>query len=203
MASPMETGPQEGRVRWRRFAAAFAPAILAAAVLVLLTARSVLAVSFNISGTPFVVTASHLDGHGFEQFGTVDTSVLNNLPGNTNQVILTANAIRSATISNLCLSVTVGGLSLVITAGNGGTPVTASNLVVDADQFSGNASFTQINIGRDPSTLSQVPGVTGQPGGYALEAATVEIENLRQHAYATTAGSFTLPGFRLHFGGAC
>lgn len=203
MASSMETGPQEGRVRWRRFAAAFVPAILAAAVLVLLTVRSVLAVSFNISGAPFVVTASHLDGHGFEQFGTVDTSVLNNLPGNTNQVILTANAIRSATISNLCLSATVGGLSMVITAGNGGTPVTASNLVVDADQFSGNASFTQINIGRDPSTLNQVPGVTGQPGGYALEAATVEIENLRQHAYATTAGSFTLPGFRLHFGGAC
>jgi len=203
MASSMETGPREGRVRWRKFAAAFVPAILAAAVLVLLTVRSVLAVSFSISGTPFVVTASQLDGQGFEQFGTVDTSVLNNEPGKTNQVILTANAIRSATISNLCLSVTVVGLSMVITAGNAGTPVTATNLLVDADQFSGDASFTQINMGQDASTLNQVPGVTGPPGGFALQAATIEIVNLRQHAYATTAGTFTLPGFSLHFGGAC
>jgi hypothetical protein len=203
MASSMETGPREGRVRWRKFAAAFVPAILAAAVLVLLTVRSVLAVSFSISGTPFVVTASQLHGQGFEQFGTVDTSVLNNLPGNPNQVILTANAIRSATISNLCLSVTVVGLSMVITAGSGGTPVTATNLVVDADQFSGDASFTQISMGQDASTLNQVPGVTGPLGGFGLQAATIEIKNLRQHAYATTAGTFTLPGFSLHFGGGC
>ncbi len=203
MASSMETAPPEGRVRWRKFAAAFVPAILAAVVLVLLTARSVLAVSFSISGTPFVVTARRLYGLGFEQFGTVDRSVVNNLPGNTNQVVVTASAIRSATISDLCLSVKVAGLSMVIRAGEGGTPVTATNLVVDADQLSGNASFININIGQDASTLNQVPGITGQAGGFAMQAATVEIKNLRQHAFATTAGTFTLPGFSLHFGGAC
>ena len=192
-----------GRVNWRRFAAIIVPALAAAAVLVLLTARSVLAVSFSISGTPFTITASQLKGRGFEQFGVVDNSVLKVLPGHTNQIVLTANAIRSATISHLCQSVTLGGFTLRITAGNGSTPVSASDLVVDADELSGDASFTHMHIGQDASTLNQVPGVKGPAGGFGQQAATVTIDHLRQHAYATTAGTFTLPGFGLRFGGKC
>jgi hypothetical protein len=193
----------DGRVNWRRFAAVMLPSVVAAAVLVVLTAQSVIAVSFSISGTPFTVTATQLKGQGFEQFGVLDHSVLNVLPGQTNQIALTANAIRSATLSHLCQSVTLGGLSLRITAGGGSTPVSATDLVVDADQLSGNASFTHISIGQDASTLTEVPGVTGPPGDFAQQADTVTIDNLRQHAYATTAGTFTLPGFSLSFGGAC
>ena len=44
-----------GRVNWRRFAAIMVPAFALAGVLVVLTAQSVLAVSFSISGTPFTV----------------------------------------------------------------------------------------------------------------------------------------------------
>jgi len=204
MASTGDIAPAgQGRVRWRRFAAIMAPAIALAGVLVVLTAQSVLAVSFSISGTPFIVAARQLKGQGFEQFGVLDTSVLKVLPGNTNQIILTANAIRSATISHLCQSVTIGGLTLRITAGDGSTPVTATNLVVDADQLRGNASFTHITIGQDASTLTEVPGVRGPAGDFAQQAATVTIDNLFQHAYATTAGTFTLPGFSLRFGGSC
>ena len=193
-----------GKVRWRRFALMLAPAVAAAAVLMVLTAQSVLAVSFAISGIPFVVTASELHGQGFEQFGVLDHSIVNQLPGNTNQIVLTANAIRSAQLSNLCQSVQLGGLSLRITAGNGGSPVTATDLVVDADRLSGSvASFNHVTIGQDASTLTEVPGVKGPPGDFSLAAQSITISHLRQHAYATTAGTFTLPGFSLSFGSPC
>ncbi len=206
MTSPGKTAPAaggRGRVNWRKFAAVMLPSAAIAAVLVLLTAQSVLAVSFSISGTPFTVTARELRGRGFEQFGVLDTSVLKVLPGHTNQIVLTANAIRQATLSHLCQSVTIGGLTLRITAGNGSTPVSATNLVVDADKLSGDVTFKNINIGQDASTLDQVPGIKGPPGVFAQQATSVVITNLRQHAYATTAGTFTLPGFSLSFGGAC
>ena len=192
-----------GRVSWRRFAAITLPAVVDAAVLIVLTAQNVLAVSFSISGTPFTVNARQLRGQGFEQFAIVDTSVLKVLPGHSNQIVLTANAIRKATLSDLCQEVAVGGLTLIITAGHGNTPVRATNLVVDADQLSGDSTFKNIQIGRDASTLNQVPGVTGPAGGFAQQATSVVINHLRQHAYATPAGTFTLPGFRLHFGGHC
>jgi hypothetical protein len=192
-----------GRTRWRRFALILVPAFAMAAVLVALTAQSVLAVSFAISGTPFTVTAKKLNGLGFEQFGVLDHSVLSNLPGHTNEIVLTANAIRSATLTHLCQQLTLGGLTLRITAGNGSTPVTATDLVVDADKFSGNASFHNITIGQDASTLTEVPGIRGPQGDFSLAATSVTITNLKQHAYATTAGTFTLPGFSLSFGGHC
>ena len=191
-----------GKVRWRRFALILAPALALAAVLAVLTAQAVLAVSFSISGIPFTVTASQLKGQGFEQFGVLDHSVTNVLPGNTNQIVLTANAIRSATLSHLCQSVQLGGLSLRITAGNG-QPVTASDLVVDADRLSGNATFNHVTIGQDASTLNQVPGIRGPVGDFSLAASSITINHLRQHAYATTAGTFRLPGFSLSFGRSC
>jgi hypothetical protein len=192
-----------GRVNWRRFAVIMVPACVLAGVLVALTAESVLAVSFSISGTPFTVTADSLKGRGFEQLTVLDRSVINDLPGHNNQIVLEDDAIRSATISDLCLSVTVAGVNMIITAGGGSSPATGSDLQVDADRLSGNAAFTHINIGQDASTVTEVPGVTGPAGGFAMQADTVSINNLREHAYATTAGTFTLPGFGLHFGGSC
>lgn len=205
MASSGNTLPNpRGRTRWRRFGLILLPSVAAAGLLVLLTAQSVLAVSFSISGTPFTVTARELKGQGFEQFGILDHSILNNLPRNTNEIVLTANAIRTATLSHLCQSLSLGGLTLRITAGDGRTPVSATDLVVDADKFSGaKASFTHISIGEDASALNEVPGVRGPAGDFGEQAATITIIGLRQHAYATTAGTFTLPGFSLGFGGHC
>jgi len=200
MASTQKnTAPgMRGRVSWTRFAAIFLPSLVAVAVLVVLTAQSVLAVSFSISGTPFTVTAKQLKGQGFEQFIIMDHTV-----HHSNSKVLTANSIRSATLTDLCQSLTAFGLTLRITAGTGSIPVSATNLVVDADRLSGNASFTHIQIGRDASTLNEVPGVTGPAGGFGEQADTVTIDNLRQHAFATTAGTFTLPDFRLSFGSGC
>ena len=195
---------QLGRVRWRRFAITLIPAIALAVMLMVLSTQAVLAVSISISGEPFIVTASLLKGYGFEQFPVVDHSAINDLPGKSNQISLEATAIRSAKITNLCQSVRMGPISMVIRAGGGGIPASATDLVVDADRFSGKkAKFTHLSQGEDASALNQVPGVRGPAGAFALQAATVTITGLRQHAYATTAGTFTLPDFSLSLGGTC
>lgn len=192
-----------GRVHWRRFVITLVPGLTLAVLLILLSTQAVLAVSISISGEPFTVTAGVLKGRGFEQFAVVDHSAASGSSGRRKEFLLQQTAIRSATISHLCQSVRIGPFSMVITAGDGATPASATNLVIDADRFSGNASFTHLTQGVAASALSQVPGVTGSAGAFALEASRVTITNLRQHAFATTAGTFTLPGFRLHLGGGC
>jgi hypothetical protein len=62
-ADPAEPAPQ-GRVRWRRFAVLFVPAMAAAAVLVALTTEGVLAASISVSGSAFEVSSSQLNGTG-------------------------------------------------------------------------------------------------------------------------------------------
>lgn len=205
----------EGRVRWRRFGAMLGAATAVGAVLVVLTAQGVLAAQFAISGLPFVVTSTKLQGTGFEQFGGLDnmapnspnaTNTQSQTPvnqGNTGgQVLVVTSAIQSATLANLCQSVSLGAVSLKITAGSGSTPVTADTLVVDSDLLTGDASFGNIAIGQDASTLNQVKGVTGPLGDFGQQSDTVTITNLRQENFATTAASFTLPGLTLTFAGS-
>lgn len=195
-ADPAGPAPQ-GRVRWRRFAVLFVPAMAAAAVLVALTTEGVLASSISVSGSAFEVTSSQLKGTGFEQFGGEVTE------SNGNPHPVAISAIKSASLANLCQSVSVGPVTLRITAGGGSTPATASNLIVDSDDLTGNATFNNIVIGQDAGTLSEDPGVTGPSGGFGQQADSVTIDNLRQHTWLTTAGSFTLPGFGLTFGSPC
>lgn len=187
-----------GRVRWRRFAVMFVPAIGVTALLLTLTAAGALASSFSISGQQFQVSADSLTGTGFQEFGTVDEQVGNK------PIAVSESEIGSASIKNLCQSVVadfplgLGTYTLRITAG-GGTPVSASSLIIDASQLSGStASFGHINIGQDASTLNAISGVPrGAPGSFGQQASTVSISGLRQTAYSTSAGTFTLPGFSL------
>ena len=196
---PAPSGP--GKVRWRRFAAVMLPATLAGGVLVALTAQGVLAAQFAISGIAFTVTADKLDGTGFEQYGALDNTA-DGSPNQTDtggQVLVMTSAIHTATLTNLCQSISLGAVDLVLRAGGPSHPVQATNLVVDSDQLSGDAQFTNINIGQDASTLSEVPGVTGPLGDFGQQADHVTIDNLRQDNYATTAASFTLPGLSMSF----
>ncbi len=198
--TPMEN-PETGRTSWRRFAAAMGITGTVAAALIALTAEGVLAANFSISGLPFTVTADRIQGEGLEQFAALDQMA----PGSPNegetggQVVVIVSAIREAQLTNLCQSIDMGGMFLRITAGDNGTPVTATNLVVDSDLVSGDASFTDIEIGRDASTLDRVPGVTGNIGVFGQQARTVTIDNLRQNNYATTASAFKLPHLRIAF----
>ncbi|GAA3872642.1 hypothetical protein GCM10023084_27030 [Streptomyces lacrimifluminis] len=191
---------RRGRVRGRRAAVMAVPAALVAATLAVLTAEGALGVQFAISGMPFVVTATELKGTGFEQFGGLD-HMIEDSPneGDTGgQVLVVTSAIKTATLTNLCQSVDLGGVHLLIKAGSSGTPVSASDLTTDSTELSGNASFSNIEIGNDASTLNKA-GVKGPAGVFSQQADTVHIANLRQTNYATTAAVFKLPGLKLSF----
>jgi uncharacterized protein DUF6230 len=203
----------QGGVRWKRFAGMLTLTGALAAGLVALTAQGVLASQFSISGMPFVVTADRLDGTGFEQFATMDTMIEDspNAGDTGGQVVVIVSAINQATLTNLCQSVSLGGKYLKITAGDGKDKVAAKTLVVDSDLISGDATFNKIKIGQDSSTfdgsnlpdggkqVDQVPGVNGGAGVFGQQADTVEILNLRQNNYATTAATFKLPHLRMTF----
>jgi hypothetical protein len=194
--SPVASLPQ-GRVRWRRLAIVLAPAAALTAVLVGLTASGAIAASISVSGQEFLVTSSQLNGTGFEQFG-------GQISGSSGTQPVVVSAIHSATLSHLCQQVKVGSVTLTLHAGDGSTPVSASNLIVDASGQSGSeAVFHNITIGQDSGSLGQDPGAEGQAGGFGQEASSVTIDNLVQHTWLTTAGTFTLPGLTLGFGGGC
>jgi hypothetical protein len=208
-----EVLPAQGGVRWRRFAGMLTITGGAAAALVALTAQGVLASQFSISGMPFVVTADRIDGTGFEQFATIDEMIEDspNAGDTGGQVVVIVSAMDQATLSNLCQSVSLGGKYLKITAGDGKDKVTAKTLIVDSDMISGDASFKKIKIGQDASTfdgselpdgtkqVDQVPGVNGGEGVFGQQADSIEILNLRQNNYATTAATFKLPHLRMAF----
>jgi hypothetical protein len=189
--------PAPGKVRWRRFAIAALPAGAIAGILVGLTAQGAIASSISVSGKEFLVTATQLNGTGFEQFGGQVTGA-----SGTQPVII--SAINSATLVNLCQSVAVGPVTLRLTAGGGGTPVSASNLIVDASGQTGSkAVFHNITIGQDAGTLTKDPGTVGPAGGFGQQADSITIDSLVQHTWLTTAGTFTLPGLSISFGGSC
>ena len=72
--------------------------------------------------------------------------------------------------------------------------MTATNLVIGMSELSGNAEFTNINIGRDGGELSGNPALART---FGQNAEHVSIKNLRQIAYSTSAGKFTLNGLSM------
>ncbi|MEU3860318.1 DUF6230 family protein [Streptomyces sp. NPDC028722] len=193
-------GERRGRVRARRAAVMAVPATLIAAGLAVLTAQGALGVQFAISGMPFTVTATELKGTGFEQFGSLDNMADGspNAGDSGGQVLVITSAIKNATLTKLCQSVDLGGTNLLIKAGGGKEKVSARDLTTDSTELSGDASFDNIEIGNDASTLTKA-GVKGPIGVFSQQADTVRIAKLRQTNYATTAGVFRLPGLKLSF----
>jgi len=183
-----------GKVRWKRFTALMVPALAGAGVLIGLTASGSIASSFAVSGQSFKISADTLQGKGFAQYGGVDSSK----NGKKHPVAL--SVIGSAKLHNLCQSVLMdtpmGKLTLLVKAGGGGTPASADNMVVDASQLSGNATFKNIEIGRDASTIDTV-NKKGPAGMFAQQADTVTIKNLKQTAWGVNAGTFRLQGLNL------
>ncbi|MET8942605.1 DUF6230 family protein [Streptomyces sp. NPDC004542] len=189
-----------GRVRLRRAAVMAVPAAAVTAGLAILTSQGALGVQFFISGMPFVVTADKLEGTGFEQFGALDNMIENspNAGDTGGQELVVTSVVKDGKITNMCQSVDLGGIQLVLTAGTGSTPVKVSNLAIDSDDIKGDASFNNIEIGRDASTFDKA-GVQGPKGVYGQQADGVVINNLYQHNYAATAGVFKLPDLHMRF----
>jgi hypothetical protein len=183
-----------GRTNWRRFAVAVAVPTVVAGGLVLGMANGAVAASFAVSGQTFKISADRLEGIGFTQYGGVVTEK------NGKQHPVATSGIARAKLYNLCQSVRIPKMpiSLVITAGGGNDPAEAKELLIDMAELNGDATFTDINIGQDASTLNaDGRKVHGEAGSFGQQADKVVIEDLRQVSWSTTAGTFALTGLNL------
>ncbi|MEU7901453.1 DUF6230 family protein [Actinoplanes sp. NPDC049118] len=187
--------PADGRTNWRRFAVAVAVPTAVAGALVFGMANGAFAATFAVSGQSFKISADRLEGTGFAQYGgTVETADGRSIP-------VAISGIASARLYNLCQSVKVPNLpvSLTIRAGrDSDSPAKATNLLIGVSELSGDAEFTDINIGQDASTLGLGgKDAHGKRGDFGQEAKQVTITGLTQSALSTTAGTFTLTGLNM------
>ncbi len=191
-----------GRTRWKRLALVLAPVLAAAGLTLTATASGALAASFGVSansftvsGQSFQISADTLDGRDFVQFGVLDQGKSASYPE-------ALSGIDSADLYNLCQSVVqrvplFGPVTLRLTSGTQGPPAHADRLVVDAHDLRGDAVFRHIDIGRDASTVSGVPGVRGPAGAFGEQADAIRIDGLRQQTRSVSAATFRLPGLHL------
>lgn len=200
----MESEQTRGGTRWKRFAVVMVPSIAATAAIGVALAQGALAASFSVSGQDFKVTASHLHGTGFLQYGAVDVEH----DGKTQPVAV--SAFKTASITDLCQSVVVpvpmvGDVSMVLKAGGGSSPVQAKDLYIDLTDLQADAEFHDINIGvaaadADPDGAQMKGGGEQDAGGgsFAQEAESADLYNVQQTAWATSAGTFQLSGLSMH-----
>jgi hypothetical protein len=192
--------PVLGRTRWRRFAIVMVPALAVVGGLLYGISAGAFPAQFTVSGQQFKVSADELRGEGFIQVPGWDTDAEGtNIP-------VARSVIDEAELDNLCQSVAIpddvvgllfpgiDNIVLRIEAGGGGSPATARNLVIGLDDLSGDATFTNIEIGSDAGQISGEPLLAGQ---FGQRADRVVIRDLRQTAYSTSAGTFTLNGLSL------
>lgn len=184
----------QGRTRWRRFAVAMVPSAAAAGAIVFGISTGAIAASFNVSGEQFKVSASSLHGEDFRQFSDIDRMV------NGKLIPVARSTIADARLADLCQSVNVKnplGMKIVLRIEAGKDPdnrVTAKNLSIGMTELSGDATFTNIEIGRDGGEVSGDPKLNTT---FAQSAEVVDITGLQQTAYDTSAGTFALKGLSL------
>ncbi len=187
-----------GGTRWKRFAVVMVPSVAATAAIGVALSQGALAASFSVSGQQFKVTASELNGKDFVQYGAVDSG----------KKPVAVVGFGSAEIKNLCQSVVVpvpifGNLTMKLEAG-GGDPVEAKTLYIDADDLHANAEFTNIDIGVDVDKTKTGPSAGDKakkkyvPGSFAQQADSVKFTDVKQRAWATTAGTFKLSGLHMN-----
>lgn len=176
-----------------RIALAAVPVGLAMTVLMTGVAQGQVPVSFAVSGSQFQISASQLEGTGFSQYAGVATDT----EGGEHTVAI-AN-IESATLTDLCQSVItetpLGTVGVLIKAGGGGEPASATDLQIGMTGLAGDASFGNIRIGVDASTVGTA--AKGTAGDFAQDSDTVSIAGLQQTAWSTQASVFTLTGMTL------
>ncbi|MEV6023678.1 DUF6230 family protein [Streptomyces sp. NPDC052036] len=200
-----------GGTRWKRFAVVMVPSVAATAAIGVALAQGALAASFSVSGQQFKVTATQLEGWGFEQYGAVDNGYT--LDGGKTAHPVAVSAFKDAEITDLCQSVVtpipvLGDVTLTLTAGGAGHPkVSAHNIYIDVNDLKADAKFDDIDIGVAAGDTGadkggKGPGMKGggeqsNPAGFAQQAKHAVLSGVEQHAWATTAGTFTLSGLNM------
>ncbi|MFJ5531162.1 DUF6230 family protein [Streptomyces sp. NPDC093261] len=211
-----------GGTRWKRFAVVMVPSVAATAAIGVALAQGALAASFSVSGQSFKVTADELHGQGFAQYGAIDPGYT--LSGTKTAHPVAVSSFKSATIKNLCQSVVTpnvplfGSVVLRLEAGNSSdekAQVSADHLYIDVQDLQtkdngheqGRAVFHGIDIGVAAGDTAEGkggkgPGMKGgneqaSPYGFAQQATSADLYGVQQTAWATTAGTFTLPGLHM------
>jgi len=184
-----------GRTSWRRFAAVVVPATVAVSALMGGVASGAIPVLMTVSGQTAMLSADKLDAKGFSQY----PGVVKKKDGTV--IPVAASQIKYAEITNLCQSVKIPGtnVTLFIRGGRDGKPVIAKDLLIGMDHLSGDATFTNIDIGKDASDMTKGgPPPVGLEGQFGQEADTAVITGLQQRFYSTHAGEFHLNGMSLN-----
>ncbi|MGA5900553.1 DUF6230 family protein [Streptomyces venetus] len=200
-----------GGTRWKRFAVVMVPSVAAAACVGVGLAQGALAASFSVSGQQFKVSASHLHGEGFAQYGGIDSVYTSTDGEKKTQVPVAISSFDDATITKMCQSVAtpiplIGKtVYLRLEAGNDAKkPVKAENLYIDVAQLDADAEFKDIDIGVAVKDKTRGPAVkdtkTTLPGGFAQQAREADLYGVEQTAWATTAGTFKLSGLSMKLG---
>ncbi|MFI0808075.1 DUF6230 family protein [Streptomyces echinatus] len=201
-----------GGTRWKRFAVVMVPSVAATAAIGVALAQGALAASFSVSGQEFKVSAGKLVGHGFTQYGSLDTG--KSLDGSEDQTHPVAvSAFNTAEITDMCQSVVTPipflpkPITLKLTAGDKGKDVEASKLYIDvANLKADEAVFSEMDIGVAAGSATKGPRPNSEeyrqkhssPYGFAQQADTATLTGVEQTAWATTAGTFKLSN--LHMG---
>jgi hypothetical protein len=213
-----------GKTRWKRFALVMVPSIAATAGIGVSIAQSTLAASFAISGQEAKVHVDHLRGSNFAQFGSVDVQADGKTAHPVAVSAFDKATLHNLCQSVVTDLGPLGKWTLQLHAGGADEQnptddqssydpstdpgqVQASNLLIDMTDMSADATFHSINIGQDASTL---PGTSAQgfkdikggglptgAQGFAQAAPKAELHNVQQTSWATSAGTFKLPGLKL------
>lgn len=196
-----------GGTRWKRFALVMVPSVVATAAVGIGLAQGALAASFSVSGQSFKVSADYLDGHGFSQYGGIDAGYAEMKGDQKTLHPVAISSFRTAKITNMCQSVVtpgiplLGSVSLQLKAGDNGTPVSAENLYIDVADLQADAEFSNIDIGVAAKDAAKGPAIKAgeniNENGFAQQAERAQLRNVKQTAWATTAGTFKLSGLSM------
>ncbi|MEU6240193.1 DUF6230 family protein [Streptomyces sp. NPDC047024] len=202
-----------GGTRWKRFAVVMVPSVAAAACVGVGLAQGALAASFSVSGQSFKVSAEHLHGEGFAQYGGIDSGYATTEGDDKKRTVhpVAISSFDSATITKMCQSVATDvpliGKTVYLRLDAGPSEkrqVEATNLYIDVAQLDADAEFKNIDIGVALKDKSRGPEVKDRastlPGGFAQQAESADLYGVKQTAWATTAGTFKLSGLSMKLG---
>ncbi|MFH9733033.1 DUF6230 family protein [Streptomyces sp. NPDC017260] len=198
-----------GGTRWKRFAVVMVPSVAATAAIGVAMAQGALAASFSVSGQSFKVTAKELRGEGFTQYGALTEGYT--LTGDKVHHPVAVSSFSEAHIEKMCQSVVtpnipvIGSVTLRLEAGNSPKEeeqVYAKNLQLDVEKLEADATFTGMEIGVAAGDLSKGPGMQGGKEqsnrfGFAQQSDLAVLKDVKQTAWATTAGTFKLPNLSM------
>uniref|UniRef100_A0AAU2VMF5 DUF6230 family protein n=1 Tax=Streptomyces sp. NBC_00008 TaxID=2903610 RepID=A0AAU2VMF5_9ACTN len=197
-----------GGTRWKRFAVVMVPSVIATAAVGVGLAQGALAASFSVSGQEFKVSADSLEGDDFVQYGSVAAG--KNLKGEKQAAPVAVSGFSTAYITNMCQSVVtpdlpfgLGSVTLKLKAGDPKKKqekVYAKDIYLDVSQLDADAKFKDIDIGVAAGSLKGPgiqPGTQANENGFSQRAKHATLTHVRQQAWATTAGTFKLPGLSL------